>query len=154
VGSEGEGAVEAEARALPNTLVVPWQRFGDLAPWLYAADVLVIPPSLAPLERHGNTVLPLKLFLYLGAGRAILAPRAPDTAELLVDGVNAALVPPGDPAATQAELRRLFADPARARRLGEAAWQTAQALTWDARAERIEAFLQARIGRRVGPLPA
>ncbi len=145
VGSEGEGPVEAEARALPNTLVVPWQRFGDLGPWLYAADVLIVPPSLAPLERHGNTVLPLKLFLYLAAGRAVLAPRAPDTAELLVDGVNAALVPPGDPAATAAELRRLFADPARARRLGEAARRTAQSLTWDARAERIERFLRERM---------
>ncbi len=146
VGSEGQGPVEAAARALSNTVVVPWQRFGDLAPWLYAADVLVIPPSLAPLERHGNTVLPLKLFLYLAAGRAILAPRAPDTAELLEDGVNAALVAPGDPRAAISELRRLFAEPERARRLGDAAWQTARGLTWDARAERIERFLRQQAG--------
>ncbi|HXI22065.1 MAG TPA: glycosyltransferase family 4 protein, partial [Gemmatimonadales bacterium] len=107
VGSEGEGPVEREARRLENVRIVPWQRFHDLAPWLYAADALLIPPSLDPLTRHGNTVLPLKLFLYLAAGRALVAPRAPDTAELLQDDVNAALVPPGDVPATVATLRDL-----------------------------------------------
>jgi len=145
VGSEGEGPVEAEARALRNVRVVPWQRFGDLAPWLYAADVLVIPPSLAPLERHGNTVLPIKVFLYLAAGRVLLAPRAPDTAELLSDGVNAALVPPGDVAAVVARLRALAANREETERLARGALATAQNLTWDARAKRIAAFIRERL---------
>jgi glycosyltransferase involved in cell wall biosynthesis len=146
VGSEGEGPVEAEARRLTNVRVVPWLRFSELAPWLYAADVLIIPPSLAPLERHGNTVLPLKLFLYLAAGRALLAPQAPDTAELLQDGRNAALVPPGDLPATVAALTRLAAEPARREVLAAGALATAAGLTWDARAERIHRFLAERLG--------
>ncbi len=145
VGSEGEGPVETEARTLPNVVIVPWQRFSALAPWLYAADALVIPPSLAPLNRHGNTVLPLKLFLYLAAGRVLLAPRAPDTAELLVDGENAALVTAGDVPGFLARLRALAADPALADRLGAAALATAQSLTWDARAARIEEFMKWRL---------
>ncbi|MDZ4864773.1 MAG: glycosyltransferase family 4 protein [Gemmatimonadota bacterium] len=145
IGSEGDGPVEAAARALPNVRVVPWQHASAIAPWLYAADVLVIPPSLAPLERHGNTVLPLKLFLYLAAGRALLAPRAPDTAELLTHDRNAVLVPAGDIDATVAALRALAADPARARVLGDAASATAGGLTWAARAGRIESFLRARL---------
>jgi len=153
VGSEGEGPVEAEARSLPNVRVVPWQRFSDLAPWLYGADVLVIPPSLEPLTQHGNTVLPIKLFLYLAAGRVLLAPRAPDTAELLTDGVNAALVAAGDVAGTVATLRGLAADPARAVRLAAAARATAQDLTWDGRAERIESFLEVRLKAGPDPLP-
>jgi glycosyltransferase involved in cell wall biosynthesis len=144
VGSEGEGPVEAEARTLPNVRVVPWQRFSELAPWLYAADVLIIPPSLEPLTRHGNTVLPLKLFLYLAAGRALLAPEAPDTAELLTDGANAALVPAGDTAATIARLHALAANPGVAERLAAGALATARDLTWDARAARIAAFLRER----------
>ncbi len=144
IGSEGDGPVESAARMLPNVRVVPWQRTSAIAPWLYAADVLVIPPSLAPLERHGNTVLPLKLFLYLAAGRALLAPRAPDTAELLTDDRNAVLVPAGDIDATVAALRTLAADPARRARLANAARQTAEDLTWDARASRIENFLRQR----------
>lgn len=154
VGSEGEGPVELAARPLANVRIVPWQRFRDLAPWLYAADVLVIPPSLEPLERHGNTVLPLKLFLYLAAGRVLLAPRAPDTAELLSDGQNAVLVDAGDAAATIAALRALAADPERADRLASAALATAQSLTWDARAGRIETFLRARLAAPPVPLSA
>src|SRR6476469_722339 len=80
VGSEGEGPVEAEARRRPNVRIVPWQDPAALPAWLHAADVLLIPPSRAPLEQFRNCVLPLKLFAYLAAGRPILAPAAPDTA--------------------------------------------------------------------------
>jgi glycosyltransferase involved in cell wall biosynthesis len=153
VGSEGEGPVEKEAGSLANVRVVPWQRFSDLAPWLYASDVLVIPPSLVPLEQHGNTVLPIKVFLYLAAGRVLLAPIAPDTAELLDDGKNAALVPPGDVDATIARLRALAADPAEAERLGQGASITAESLTWDARAGRIADFIARRMSAAETPLP-
>ncbi|MBL8979114.1 MAG: glycosyltransferase [Gemmatimonadetes bacterium] len=154
IGSEGEGPVERAARALPNVTIVPWLRFRELAPWLYAADALIVPPSLAPLERHGNTVLPIKLFLYLAAGRVLVAPRAPDTAELLRDGVNAALVPAGDVPATVATLRAVAADPARAERLGAGALATAADLTWDARGARIAGFLARRMGEGGDALPS
>jgi glycosyltransferase involved in cell wall biosynthesis len=145
VGSEGEGAIEAEAAARANVRVVPWQAPAELPAWLHAADILLIPPSRAPLERFRNCVLPLKLFAYLAAGRPILAPLAPDTAELLADGDNALLVPPGDPAAAAAALDRLR-DPALAARLGANAYARSAALTWDARAEKIHRFLEERLG--------
>src|SRR5262249_43065578 len=97
VGSEGDGPVEAAAHQIPNVSLVPWQPFGQLPPWLYAADVLLIPPSLDPLRRHGNTVLPIKLFLYLGAGRALLAPRAPPPAPCSRPGRR---TPPSSPPTT------------------------------------------------------
>lgn len=152
VGSEGEGPVEEQARALLNVRIVDWLRSHELAPWLYAADVLLIPPSLAPLQRHGNTVLPIKLFLYLAAGRAILAPEAPDTAELLRHGENSVLVEPGKVGLTVATLRALAADPARTSRIGAAAFATAASLTWDARAARIASFLARRLGSDTQPL--
>lgn len=147
VGSEGEGPVEAAARRHANVQVVPWQAPPDLPAWLHAADVLLIPPSRAPLEQFRNCVLPLKLFAYLAADRPILAPVAPDTAELLLDGENALLVPPGDGAAAAAALDRLR-DPALAARLGAAAFALSAELTWDARAEKIETFLSARLSAR------
>ncbi len=140
VGSEGEGPIEQAARALPNVLIVPWQE--NVAPWLAAADVLLIPPASAPLERHRTCVLPIKLFAYLAAGRPILAPAAPDTGELLVDGENAVLVPPDDVGAAVAGLDRILADPVLSTRLGERARRLAEGLTWDSRAGRISAFLQ------------
>ena len=145
VGAEGQEAVAAGAADLANVRVVPWQAPAALPAWLFAADILLIPPSRAPLERFRNCVLPLKLFSYLAAGRPILAPEAPDTAELLSDGVNALLVPPGTPGAAAAALDRLLGDAALAGRLGAAARETARALTWDRRAEKIQAFLEERL---------
>ncbi|MEA3014751.1 MAG: hypothetical protein QOD42_3296 [Sphingomonadales bacterium] len=144
IGSEGEGGIEAAAAARPNVRILPWQAPADLPAWLHAADVLLIPPSRAPLEQFRNCVLPLKLFSYLAAGRPILAPVAPDTAELLSDGDNALLVPPGDPEAAAAALDRLR-DRALAARLGASAYARSAELTWDARAEKIHLFLTERL---------
>lgn len=145
VGSEGEGPIEAAARARDNVRVLPWQRPETLPPYLFAADILVIPPSSAPLNRFGDCVLPLKTFAYLAAGRAILAPRSPDTAELLRDGDTALLVPPDDAQAAAEALGSLAADAALRTKLGENAARQAEGLTWDARAERIQAFLEERL---------
>lgn len=148
VGSEGEGPFERAAAAQPNVRIVGWQSPATLPPWLYAADVLLIPPSRAPLERFGQTVLPMKTFAYLAAGRPILAPVAPDTAELLRDGENALLVPPEDTGAAAAALDRLLGDRSLGERLGANAAALAESLSWDARARRILDFLAARLSRR------
>ncbi|MBV9883941.1 MAG: glycosyltransferase [Sphingomonadaceae bacterium] len=145
VGSEGEGPIEAAAAAHANVRIIPWQEPTALPGWLAAADVLLIPPSRAPLEQFRNCVLPLKLFSYLAAGRPILAPEAPDTAELLTDGVNALLVPPGRPEAAAAALDRLLGDAALGAHLAAGALASAAELDWDRRAEKIQAFLEARL---------
>ena len=103
-----------------------------------------------PLERFGNCVLPMKLFAYLAAGRPILAPQAPDTAELLEHGETAWLVPAGEPDAAAAGLDRLLGDSALAAQLSENASQLSADLTWDRRAERIGEFLEARLAERAG----
>ncbi len=148
VGSEGEGPIERAAAARINVRVEPWADTAKLAQWLGAADALVIPPSLAPLRLHGDCVLPMKLYAYLAAGRPILAPVAPDTAELLRDGDNALLVPPDDPAAAAEGLDRILREPGLAQRLGRSALATAAGLTWDRRAEKIAAFLADRLNAR------
>jgi glycosyltransferase involved in cell wall biosynthesis len=145
VGSEGDGPIERAAAGLANVRVEPWQASGALAPFLAAADVLVIPPASAPLERHRHCVLPMKIFAYLAAGRPILAPVSPDTAELLVDGENASLVPPDRPDLAAAALDRLVADPALAAGLGRNAARRAESLTWNHRARKIADFLEARL---------
>lgn len=145
VGSEGEGAIEQAARSLANVTVVGWQAPDRLAPWLRAADVLIIPASAEPRERYRDCVMPMKVFAYLAAGRPILAPMAPDTAELLEHEVNALLVPPGEPAATAAGLDRLLADRALARRLGEAGMDQARDHSWDSRGLLISGFLERRL---------
>jgi len=148
VGSEGRDPIEQDAAARANVRVLPWATPDVLPAWLLAADVLLIPPSLAPLERFRNAVLPLKLFAYLAAGRPILAPDTPDIGELLAHECNALLVVPDRPAAAAAALDRLLGDPGLAHGLGEGARRTAMELSWDARAERITHFLEERLAQR------
>ncbi len=148
VGSEGEGQVERAAKQRANVHIAPWAEPTALPAWLAAADVLLIPPSRAPLERFGNCVLPIKLFAYLAAGRPILAPAAPDTAELLEHGVNAWLIPPDDPKAAADGLDRLLGDAALADELSASALRLSKDLTWDRRAEKIEGFLRERLAQR------
>ena len=146
VGSEGRGPIEIAAATRANVRVEPWQTPATLPPWLYAADVLIIPPTDAPLQ-HGQCVLPIKTFGYLAAGRPILAPVSPDTAELLRHEDTALLVPPDDIAAAAAALDRLAAAPTLAARLSTHAQTLAATLTWDARAAVIAAFLQNRLAK-------
>jgi glycosyltransferase involved in cell wall biosynthesis len=144
VGSEGNGLIETLARRTSNVRVVPWQPFDTVAHYLTAADLLLQPPSRIPLRLVGNTVLPMKLFLYLAAGRPIVAPDLPDMREVLEHDHNALLVPTGDDDAAVQAVARILDEPALAERLSSAAKQTAAGLTWDARAARILSFLEER----------
>jgi glycosyltransferase involved in cell wall biosynthesis len=128
---------EIARRRLAHVRCLGWRPAADLRPLLYAADVLLIPPSARPLEEHGRTVLPMKVFGYLAAGRAILGPATPDLQEVLVHAQNAWLVPPDNPQSAAAGLRKLIEDRALAQTLGAEAARTAQALTWRARARKI-----------------
>lgn len=124
-------------RGLGNVTCPGWRPPAELAPYLRAADVLLIPPTGRPLIEHDITVLPMKTFIYMASGRPILAPALPDIAEVLVHDDNAWLVPPDDADAAAAALRALAADAPLRERLGARAQETARGLTWDARAARL-----------------
>jgi starch synthase len=142
VGSYGEGPVERLAKAVPNIRIIPWQTEATLVTYIFAADVLLIPPSLQPLERFGSTVLPLKLFFYLGSGRPILAGNTPDVAEVLKHGQTAWLCRPDSLTALVEGLRALTEDQALATRLGDGARDDSRNFTWAARADRIAEAVQ------------
>lgn len=143
VGSKGDGPIEQRAATMANVTIVPWQPFGATVPYLYAADVLLIPPTRGPLEAIGNTVLPMKTFLYMAAGRTIFGPTTPDLTEVLTDGYSARLVPPDTPEVTVSALRDLLADEMLQHRLAAAA--RAEVQTWNARAEHVLAFVESRL---------
>jgi starch synthase len=144
VGSYGEGPIERQARSLPNVRIVAWQTPETLGRYIFAADVLLIPPSLEPLAAFGSTVLPLKLFFYLGSGRPILAGSTPDVAEVLQHDRNAWLCPPDNLHAMITGLRQLTNDEELSNRLAAAAQIDSEALTWEARGEKITAIVNAR----------
>lgn len=145
---------EAAAAGAGNVLLLPRVGVADVATYLYAADCLIVPPTDAPLRRYGRTVLPIKLFPYMAAGRPILAPALPDVSEVLADGVNAVLVKPDDLASAVDALRALLADHARAERLALAARDASLQFTWAARAARISDWLTDTVVTRrvaIGP---
>lgn len=80
---------------------------------------------------------PLKLFEYLAAGCAIVAPRQANLVEVLDDGHNALLFTPDDSDALGSALTRLVASPALRERLGAAGRETARRYTWTGNAERV-----------------
>jgi glycosyltransferase involved in cell wall biosynthesis len=94
------------------------------------------------MERS-QTVLPLKVFLYMAAGRAILAPRRGDVEEVLTDGLTARLVAPGDGDGAARALQLLLDDGGLRAGLAENALSASVQYTWAGRARRIVEFLEA-----------
>jgi len=67
--------------------------------------------------------LPVSLIEALSAGKAIVASRVGGNPELVMDGTNGLLVPPGDAPALAQALLTLSGDPERVRRMGLASRQ-------------------------------
>jgi glycosyltransferase involved in cell wall biosynthesis len=143
-GSEEERTVlqlvqKAGAR---NVRLRPRVTPSEVSAYLFASDCLVIPPTAAPLRQHGRTVLPMKTFSYLAAGRPIVAPDLPDLREVLQHDENALLVPPDNVDAAAAAIRLAVFNRPIGEQLGNAARRDAAQYTWQARAERLSTFLQ------------
>jgi glycosyltransferase involved in cell wall biosynthesis len=85
---------------------------------------------------------PLKVFEYMAAGRAIIAPDQPNLREVLRHGETALLFDPADKAAMWGAVMHLVADPALRARLGAAARAEilARDLTWAGNARRVAAL--------------
>lgn len=137
VGSYGQGPIETMARGLANVRIVAWQPPDALARYVFAADMLLIPPSSEPLARFGSTVLPLKLFLYMASGRPILAGDTPDIREVLTHRENAFLCAPDSVESLVGGIGALAGDAALRERLAAAALEGSAGLTWSARADKI-----------------
>lgn len=120
---------------MPGT-VPPERVAGELA----RAAVVVVPfLETAMTAAHTS---PLKAFEAMAAGRPIVASDLPSSREVLRDGQNALLVPPGSAAGLAAALRRVLEDGGLARRLAEQAWSDAPAYSWDARGRRIKELIE------------
>ena len=112
---------------------------GEVPGRLAHTRVLVLPNTASAISTRFTS--PLKLFEYMAARRPIVASDLPAIREVLRDGENALLVPPGDAAAFAAAIERLLDDDATAQRLGAAAYADVGEYSWEKRAERLEALL-------------
>ncbi len=137
--------IEALARGLGarNVRLVPPVEPGRVPLFLAAADALVLPNSgrVAISARYTS---PLKLFEYMAAGRPIVASDLPSLREVL-DESTAFFVAPDDPEALRRGIERCLDAAPAAASAARRARERAVKYTWDARAERLERFLVARV---------
>lgn len=92
-------------------------------------------------SRHGEG-LPNGVLEAMARGRPIVATRVAGNRDLIEDGVSGLLVPPDDPAALRAALKRVLEDCALAARLGVGARTTAERFEWSRVTPRLEAILE------------
>jgi glycosyltransferase involved in cell wall biosynthesis len=128
-----------EDRVTITGLVPP----GRVAMELARASVLVLPNTASAISERYTS--PLKLFEYLTMGRPIVASDLASIREVLTHRETALLVPPGDERALASALVELRDQPAVASSLGAAASALSSRYSWDARAERLEAALEAAV---------
>jgi glycosyltransferase involved in cell wall biosynthesis len=138
----GDGPVRAALATQAAALGVAERvRFVGLVPheevpaWVGRFDI-ALQPRVTPYAS------PLKIFDYMAACCAIVAPDQPNIREVLTDGETALLFDPDRPESLTAALRRLTADAALRSRLGRAARAELERrdYTWRHNAARIAAW--------------
>lgn len=113
---------------------------GEVPVLLGAADVAVVPCPAGAAYHYS----PLKLWEYLACGLATVAPAVGQPAEVLTDGVDSLLVPPGSEDAVAEAVARLHDEPGLRAKLGAAARELAvTSLSWTGRLAPVEEALAA-----------
>ena len=144
VGGRAEACRRLAASTdLGNVILHGHQPPHALAGYFERFDVMLAPyqERVAIAGNRGDSsayMSPLKIFEYLSWGKAILCSDLPVLREILADGENALLLPSADVAAWAGALRRLMADEALRRRLGNRARQDFLAHhSWERRARHV-----------------
>lgn len=110
----------------------------DLWAELHRADVLCA-PSLSG-ESFG-----MVLTEAFAAGTPVIASAIAGYNDVVSDGVDGLLVPPGDPQRLAEELQRIHHEPERLRQMGEAARRSAQRYAWPRVADQVTAVYEQAI---------
>ena len=123
----GSGQLESLlADRPPNVEWVRWIEYDELPAEIQSAGCVL---GIFGTGEKPARVIPNKAFQALACGAPLVTGDTPAARELLTDGKDAFLVPPGDAAALAATVRRLAADPPLATRVAAAGRET-----YDARA--------------------
>jgi phosphatidylinositol alpha-mannosyltransferase len=88
----------------------------------------------------------------MAAGVPVVASDIPGFDEVVSDGVDGILVPPGEPSALAAAVGRVLEDRDLAEQLGAAGREKAASYSWTRVADRIVAIYEAALRRRGGAL--
>jgi glycosyltransferase involved in cell wall biosynthesis len=118
----GSGQLEPLLGARPaNVDWVPWVEYEDLAGEIQAAGCAL---GIFGTGAKASRVIPNKAFQAIACATPLVTADTPAARELLTDGEDALLVPPGDAPALAAAVRRLAGDAAFSARVGSAGRET------------------------------
>ena len=119
----------------------------DVPKYLAAMDVAVAPyPALEEFYYS-----PIKLFEYMAAGRAVVASRVGQVAEILVDGETGLLFEPGNSADLLRCLQQIRSDPTLSLELGQRASAACTEHTWNRNAARVIDWVEPLLNRIGSP---
>jgi len=122
------------ARGLTNVTLHGHRPPADVPPYLWHADVLLLPPSAHHPSARWTS--PVKLGEYLASGVPVVSTSIPALRDWLTDA-ETRFVEPDDPLALADGIQAVLADRALAASLSEAGRQKAPTLAYRRRAERV-----------------
>jgi glycosyltransferase involved in cell wall biosynthesis len=128
---------------LNNVRLIGYVEQTELASYLYAADVCLLPTSKS--WNLANATCPLKLFDYMATKKPVVASALPTIATVLRDRENGLLVEPDNPLGFKEAIKTLFDNPNMANEMAETGFQDVQHLTWDNRADQVLQFVADRL---------
>ncbi|MDP3938920.1 MAG: glycosyltransferase family 4 protein [Deltaproteobacteria bacterium] len=118
----------------------PFVPHGELAAYMARATVTAVPLPDSVYSRYFTS--PLKIFEAMAAGIPVVVSDLPAIREVIRDGDNGRLAPPGDPEALADALRALLADPALAAALAARARKDVESYSWERRAARLREIVE------------
>ena len=131
--------------ALSNVTLTGFINNCDLPPYLWAADVLLMPYSIkCPTAQWMS---PLKLFEYMAAGRPVIASELPAVKTVITHGRNAWLSPPDDGKALARAISSLVHSQDLCSRLAHQAYQDVHQYSWENRVKKILNYINHEAAR-------
>ena len=132
-----------QQQKIDNVEIVGHVEQTELAVYLYAADVLLLPTSQK--WELAETTSPLKLFEYMSVKRPIVASALANIMTVLRDRDNALLAQPDKPVSWQRAIAELLENPALAETISQQAFEEVDRYTWDNRTDAILKFAAERL---------
>ena len=141
VGKKGEETKSLENLAKElgvseRVLFLPWVSKSEIAAYLLAFDILLIPAAGAQI---GNS--PTKMFEYLTAGRPIVAANTQAISEVLINGRNALLVDYKNPVSWKEAILKILNNQDLASALVDNAKKDSPKYSWKNRGNEIFSFI-------------
>ncbi len=132
-----------QERKLQNVRIVGHVAQSELASYLYATDVLLVPISRS--WKEAEITSPLKLFEYMVVKRPIVASALSNIMTVVRHRENALLAEPDEPLSFKRAIMELLENPSMANSLAECAFQEVHKYSWDSRTDSILDFAAERL---------